>query len=629
MTTQVAAAAFHQRHRGSGVKSKVARSIALDLLDYDRDVRRAWLHTLDPKDTAYVLSEVARETGTMYGLWHDAPVGFVEDVLGETMWGMQAQVLDAMALPGIRRVLVPAGFGPGKTFLAGRLVAWAVATNPLGDMRVATVAPKLRFVVTQLWPHIKTAVAKGKLPGRTDTIQWVVKDRYGNNKQVAWGFSAAPTDESAFQGFHADPKAMLIVDEAGALSPLLGKATNNLLTGDARMLAIGNPSMGEPGSWFEGACRNGEEGLNQSLTIRISSLDSPAITGEPTPICRACVPNRDGHTIAQGINGESHLPDWNWLISTLSEYGVFIERGEDLAEVRAKIMEAGHPYLIAKVLAEFPKNAGNTVLPAAWVEAAQLAEDPEPGMHNGTEYVRLNELGLADETDDFTVPMGAFVRLGVDVAADGGDEFAIYRAIGDVIHKVHTSAGSANADSTAVAERVLEEIDRAQRLANAIKSPRKVRVKIDKNGLGWGVVGDLERWAVTKRHDAEIVGVMVSESPEKDDPAAVMRPYRKRDELWLSARFLMAPDPSTGFGRLRLRVDKMCATQMQLPRLGNNSAGFATIEQKKDMKKRGLSSPDRAEAALLALYEPFQLDAPKRRGVLTNHDLEPQYAGSP
>lgn len=622
MTTQLAAAAFHQRHRGSGVKSKEARSIALDLLGYHRDVRRAWLHTLKPKDTAFVLSEVARETGTMYGLWHDAPVGFVEDVLGETMWGLQAQVLDAMALPGVKRVAVPAGFGPGKTFLAGRLVAWAVAVNPIGDMRVATVAPKLRFVKTQLWPHIKTAVAKGKLPGRTDTIQWVIDDRYGNKKSVAWGFSAAPTDESAFQGFHADPKAMLIVDEAGALSPLLGKATNNLLTGDARMLAIGNPSMGEPGSWFEGLCRNGEEGKNQTITIRISSLDSPAITGEPTPICRACVPNRDGHTIAQGINGESHLPAWDWLISTLSDYGVFIERGEDLASVRAKILQAGHPYLIAKVLAEFPKNAGNTVLPAAWIEAAQQADDPEPG----GDWVRLNELDLPGETEEFTVKRGSFVRLGVDVAADGGDEFAIYRMIGDVVHKVHSSAGSANADATEVAEIVLSHIDAAQRLATAIGSPRAVRVKIDKNGLGWGVVGNLERWKVTGRHQAEIVGVMVSESPEKDDPAAPLRPYRKRDELWIAARFALAPDPSTGFGRLRLRVDKQCATQLSLPKLGNNSGGFATVEKKIDMKKRGLSSPDRAEAALLAMYEPFQLDAPKRRGVLTNHDLEPQYA---
>ncbi|MFD7288490.1 hypothetical protein [Streptomyces sp. NPDC059863] len=96
---------------------------------------------------------------------------------------------------------------------------------------------------------------------------------------------------------------------------------------------------------------------------------------------------------------------------------------------------------------------------------------------------------------------------------------------------------------------------------------------------------------------AQIVGVMVSESPSQDDPGAVMRPWRKRDEMWPAIRSLLQPDPSWGRGRLRLHVDKKAAT-------------------KKAMRARGMKSPDRAEAVLLALYEPEPLYKPRRRGLL-------------
>jgi hypothetical protein len=238
---------------------------------------------------------------------------------------------------------------------------------------------------------------------------------------------------------------------------------------------------------------------------------------------------------------------------------------------------------------------------------------PDP---TGPEWTRLCDLGLDGETEKFAVAKGSWVRLGVDIASDGGDEFAIYRSVGDVIHQVHVSSGAQNADSVKVAETVLEQIDRAQRLANALGSTAKIRVKVDANGLGWGVAGDLERWAQTKRHDAAIVVVMVSESPERLDPAALMPPARKRDEMWLAGRYLLQPDPSTGYGKIRLRLDHRAQVQLSLPNLGSNLAGMSVVESKKQMKARGVSSPDRAEAALLSIYEPFPLGQKRRRGLI-------------
>ncbi|MCG8971804.1 hypothetical protein [Streptomyces sp. CL12-4] len=576
-----------QRARRPGVVSRDAANVADILLRAPVPARRrAFKHDISGRERPHVMREVERATGSMYGLWHDTPSGFIEDVLGESIWSRQREIVDAV--PFHKRIAVPAGFGVGKTWIAGRLVAWAGAVNAPGTMVIVTTATRFRQVRNQLWPHIRKTVARAGLPGYCDTTQWKIPDQWGNDVIVAYGFTAPENDEAAMQGIHGTPKLLIVVDEAGGIARTIGNGTNNLLTGDARMLAIGNPAMDDPRSWFEGLCEEGEDPEEPStVTIPIATFASPAITKERVPYCNDCPDGVPAHSLA------IHLPDQDWVDRTIREYG------------------PDHPYVIAKVHAKFPKGGGGLTIPVTWVEAAQTSDDP-----TGPGWRRLCDLGLEEETATHTVKDGAWVRLGVDVAADGGDEFVISRIVGDVIETRYHSSGTINDDQVLLAEKVLEEIKAAQLLADAIGSPHAVRVKVDQNGIGHGVVSMLKRWADTGRHQAQIVGVMVSESPEQDDPGAVMRPYRKRDEMWLATRGLLQPDPSTGLGRLRLRVDRQTGIQLSTPRLGSNSAGYSVVESKKAMKQRGMKSPDRADAALLTVYEPEPINPPRRRGLL-------------
>ena len=228
------------------------------------------------------------------------------------------------------------------------------------------------------------------------------------------------------------------------------------------------------------------------------------------------------------------------------------------------------------------------------------------------------------------VKRGAWVRLGIDVAADGGDEFAIYRSVGDMIQQRHVSSGAQNANAVTVAKKALAEIVAAEQLAAALGTKAQVRVKVDTIGVGWGVVGMLIEWGKEGRHGAKIVPVNVAEKPHIDDESAPMRPFRKRDELWLTGRALMQPALGSGEavtmpdgstrreaeGRLRLRVDDRCATQLTIPNY-STQGGFTVVESKKSMKKRGQSSPDRAEGALLAIYEPEPVVS-RRRGLISS-----------
>ncbi|MFI1012614.1 hypothetical protein [Streptomyces sp. NPDC020965] len=571
-----------------GLVSREGASVADTLLRLPPGERRnAFKQHFTPRERAVIMTEVERFTGSLYGLWRDSPSGFVEDVLGESLWSKQRAVLDSIVAH--KRTAVPAGFGVGKTHLAARAAVWFTNVHPVGTALCITTATRFRQVQRQLWPHIRKVVPRAGLPGYCDTVQYKMPTAQGHDFVAAYGFSAPSNDEAAMQGIH-ESHILLIVDEAGGIAPVIGHGTNNLLTGgDASLLAIGNPAMDDPSSWFEELCLEGEDPSEPTTaTITISSLDSPAITGERVPFCTDCPPNaNDVHTLAR------HMPDQDWVDRTIRSHG------ED------------HPYVIAKVFARFPKGGGGIAIPPSWVESAMSYADPA-----GDGWHRLCDLGLEGETGRHTVREGAWVRLGVDVAADGGDEFTVYRCVGDAIEFRHASAGAANDSQVAVAEVVLEEIHAAQRLADALGSAHPVRVKVDRNGIGHGVVSMLERWAETGLHRAQIVGVMVSESPGQDDPGAVMRPWRKRDEMWLATRSLLQPDPSSGRGRLRLHVDKKAATQLSTPKLLSRTNGYSEIESKRAMRARGMKSPDRAEAVLLAVYEPEPLHKPRRRGVL-------------
>jgi hypothetical protein len=598
--TKIAAAAAiasGDRARRPGV-SKEARSVARDLLDVDRLVRRSFLKSLSDEERIRVLLEVERETGSIYGLYLDDPVGFGEDVLGEAFYDLQKRVIDAV--PRTKRLIVPAGFGLGKTHLIGRVVAWHVCVHPVGEALAVTTATRFRQVRNQVWPHIRRVQAAASLPGTCLQTEWTMPDLNGVETQVAYGWTAPAGDEAAMQGIHAN-NVLLIVDEAGGIDKAIGRGTNNLLTGDNdRMLATGNPAADDPGTWFEDMAEEGDSEAGVGLgtaTIYMPVTENPRITGEFSPVCKAHH-NPNGHTVA------SHLPDQAWVDRTIGEYG------ED------------HPYVISKVYARFPKGGSNKAIPVGWVEEAVAKPDP-----TGEAYVRLSDLDLDGERSDIMVAKGAWIRLGVDVAAAGGDEFVIARAIGDMVHQRHASAGSVNANAVDVAEKVLKEILAAQRLAKKLGTKSRVRVKIDSIGVGWGVYGMLERWAEDnydgngsrKRHDADIIAVNVAESVEagRDEEGSVMRPYKKRDELWLAGRALMQPDPETGDGMIRLRVpDSKTRAQFSTPDLTTNSGGFSVVETKKSMKTRGIHSPDRAEAYLLAIYEPFPINRRRGRGLL-------------
>lgn len=480
----------------------------------------------------------AIEGDIRYRKWANDPVGFVEQALGETLWTKQKEILESVR--DNKRTAVPACHAPGKSHIAARAVAWWVSCHPPGTARVVTTASTFRQVRNVLWTHIRQVAARHNLPGELLMVEWKI-----NNNVVADGFSPADHDETAVQGIHA-PHLLVVVDEAGGIGPTLGRALEALMTGGhTRLLVLGNPPVDAEQGWFETVCHS-----PLYNTIPIDAFSTPNFTGEDAGICRACPAEVAEHGVA------THLVDKEWVDDVTEEFG------------------PDSPFVHARVHARFPKGSPNKVLPTAWVEAAVENDTPAPATG---------------------------IRLGVDIAADGGDEFVIAMADGMVGSIRYHASGAINQNAVDVAGVILEHIHTAERLHDERGIEERVRVKVDTIGLGWGVVSLLEKWGLEGRHRSTIIGVNVAERARDASKFG-----SQRAEMWWNMRQLLQPRQSSDgpVQDIRLQISKREIAQLTAPLYKADSSGRVAVEQKAEMRRRGVHSPDRAEALLLAFFEP-------------------------
>lgn len=487
-------------------------------------------------------------TGTPWFIWQDSPVEFCEQVLHETTWAGQRAILQSCW--DYERTAVVATHAIGKTHIAARVVAWWIATHPLGAAQAVTTAPTWRQVRTLLWPHIRRLQRAHGLPGKIGlSPEWKIGDDV-----MAFGFSPSDHDEAAAQGIHA-AYILIVIDEAGGISSTRFNGLEGIMSaGFARMLAIGNAPTDQEDSPFEerykSASWNG---------IRVPAFETPNFTGEDVGPCTCVIARFRPHPLSE------HLTSVQWVEEVAEDFG------ED------------SNFYVARVKSLFPRGGSQRAIPWAYVEAAVERDAPAE---------RSTQCGM-----------------GVDIASDGGDELTIATAEGyDVMFRAARS-GEANADAMDVAGFIMRHItgddcgwEGLIALQRRVDPSRRAQVKIDAIGIGWGVVSTLKSWASEFMWPVEIIAVQVSEAPNSSEGKRKF--VNKRAEMWWNGRNLLKHVVRLQSGRQAgaERADKRTQSQLAGPRYHTTHAGKTQIESKVDMKLRGLPSPDRAEAVLLALY---------------------------
>lgn len=205
--------------------------------------------------------------------------------------------------------------------------------------------------------------------------------------------------------------------------------------------------------------------------------------------------------------------------------------------------------------------------------------------------IDLIESGMMREFDE-NAPID-FMRLGVDIARFGDDETVIAQNINHRITLPHISKGH---DLMATTGKILEHCQYLMRQYPTYH--KQIEIVIDDTGLGGGVTDRLNEVINERKLDRLVVypvnfaSAAPKEVPEAEDYDNIVT------YVWAEVRELLRK------GVLILPNDDDLAGQLSSRKYTYLSRGKIALERKKDLKKRGLPSPDRADAVALSCYHP-------------------------
>lgn len=447
------------------------------------------------------------------------PIGFFRDVLGIELWEKQEKIV--LAVRDNPRVVVPACFAAGKTYLAAAIVLWWLYTRR--PAMVCSTAPTGRQVKKNLWRNIHQLYhnAKVKLGGRLLQTELILAPNW-----QAFGFSGS--SGGGVQGVHEAANVLFIEDESAAMDPAILEDFAGITAGEgARHLKIGNPVVAD-GPFYK-ACKDEENWV----CIPISAFDVPNVV--------------EKRTVIPG------LIDWEWV------------------ELQRRTYGEKSPLWVTKVLGQFWEQATDLVIPVAWAQAALDRWDSDELL----EWEANNDLG----------PIEIAVDVGMTI-----DETVITKKHGRRVEVLDRFVPI----KTPV---LLEKIE------YWAMEVRAEIIRVDATGLGKTIPDMLEERILSgaSRLDEETVidAVVLGKRP-KDKKSFE---YALDEAQWAMR---MAFDPD-GEAPIAIR-DPQLKTQLSARSWTLNQRGQIKADTKKDLKRKGIASPNDADAAMLHFHPKRQIE---------------------
>ena len=260
---------------------------------------------------------------------------------------------------------------------------------------------------------------------------------------------------------------------------------------------------------------------------------------------------RAGHVVTPGLTSakwvEEHKETW----------------GED------------NPIYRARVLGEFPDQAEDTLIKLSEIEAASRREPAAGEPAAGGPAVGKTTAGAEDAEQRGTAVTADTrdVVLAVDVARFGSDRSVILRRRGDVVEEIRTFHR-------------LDTMQLVGWVVSAINDSQPAMVYVDEIGVGAGVVDRL------REQGYRVKGINVARRAQQD---ALFANLRAQGYWQLRERFAS--------GTISIPVDNQLMGELAALRYSYDSQGRIILESKESMRQRGLPSPDKADALMLAYLE--------------------------
>ena len=547
------------------------------------------------------------------------------DKLGIRFHDKQNEVAESLVRE--RNTAVAAGHGTGKSFQAAIAAAWWVDTHPIHQVYVATTAPTYDQITEIIFRELKRIHAlsheraeKGliradqALPGRiSEENTWKI-ERGGKVTTVMRG--RKPPDNKAgdaFQGIHAR-YVLAIGDEATGLSAEIIDGLANITSNDtSRRLLISNPTnpFSALGKIFLKPAFD-ESGKPTWNTIHVSVFDLPTFHGAGT--CPEGCPKKDEHDrLPKGLGFSRDA----------------LESMSGPQFVRDKKAEYGEdsPRYKSRVLGQFATEDGNTL---------------------------FQEADIAKAVDTVVFPfMDDRPVLGVDVARFGEDYSYVYRADrGVVMRRTWVEDPEAedvgrelkrepalDDDGKEITGYRLRFVERwrdapvttrvmpdggtiegsAERIHNIAMAINAIEVRVDASGMGSGVIDNL--WRLKFEHGADYVIIDMLGGAASPDRRAHLNNRAFQFDRVRGLAFRGELDIEGGDETL---MDQLGGIIYDFA--DGSSGGGLKIESKESMKRRGVKSPDAADAAWYALADMDHL-TDHEPGDLVRTDLDDVIAG--
>ena len=282
-------------------------------------------------------------------------------------------------------------------------------------------------------------------------------------------------------------------------------------------------------------------------------------SGVPEQVFEAAAGSMSGHnattlmlsnpTRSSGTFFESHnRMKASWWTRTWSCVDSPLVSDEFIKEMEMRYGDTSNAFRV-RVLGEFPLSDDNTIIPFHLVESAQH-----------------RDITVADETS---------VVWGLDVARFGSDATALCKRQGPIVTELRSWRGL---DLMQTTGRVVAEYEALS------PSKRPTEILVDSIGVGSGVVDRL------RELDLPVRGINVAESPSMGDTYMNLR-----SELWFKCKAWLE-DRSC-----KLPKDDQLQAELTSIRYSFTSSGKMKAESKDEMRRRGLGSPDLADALCLTM----------------------------
>ena len=406
--------------------------------------------------------------------------------------------------------------------------------------KIPCTAPTKHQLYDVLWAEVSKWLRNN--PELKHEIIWTYERIYMNGYKEEWfAVPRTATNPDALQGFHSE-HVLYIIDEASGVPDKVFEPVLGAMTGeDARLLMMGNPTR-LTGFFYDS---------HNSKREQYSAMH---------------VDGRDSRHVAK-----------KFVQDIIRMFG----EDSDVFRVR--------------VAGQFPKSTPDSLIAMEWCEEA----------------ARLN-----------VAPNMERIDIGIDVARYGDDSSVLYPLLDkkksikyQVYHHNRTTEISGYA------------VIMIKQLAVEYPKVMVMRVKVDCDGLGVGVYDNLyeqrdmiidwiweercrcaglepedpdqyQECQEIPRLDLEIIECHFGGAGGKVDESDPVEYSNSTGLMWGKVRkFLME-------GKLQIPDDSTLFSQLSNRKYVVNKDGKLEMERKENMKKRGVPSPDIADALALALYDP-------------------------